>query len=538
MSAILPPAAPPPPPSGGGGGVAVLQVLANAKALDGLTAGALVDAVAQARAAKGLLEAMTASGPVQLKALPGQVLPAIPDGARLTLQMIGLGAEAQLRLLAINGRPLTGAAPLLAGQTGQVPAGAPMLSGAQPAVPQSPQGGFPAVTSAAVPAAPTGLIAMVIRPALPPGQGGSPPDAATAGLPADLPAGSRLTVRIAGVTPPPPGPAAVPPPAASVPAAPQPATGQSPVPSLPPSALSAAIPLGASPAGIPVTTTPTLQGTVVAHPPGGQAVVGTAIGTLALPVQGDLAAGTVLRLEVAGPPQPPAAPPAAAASRPEGLTAAGWPALTETIQTLAGGDRQALDLLLRVIPHDGPRLAASLSLFALAQRGGDRGAVIGETTTKALDKAGRRDLAERLKADFDTLSADSARSLGGGEWRCHTLPFLHGGAVDPIRLYVRDGGDEQRRAAGNAVNDQRFVLDFALSNLGRLQLDGLVRREEKLFDLIIRTGEPLPDTARRDIMGIFTSASELAGTKGVVSFQSGGRWVEPLPDAAATRIEA
>lgn len=542
MSAIVPPAAPPPPPSGGGSGVAVLQILTNAKALDGLTTGALVDAVAQARAAKGLLDAMTANGPVQLRALPGNLLPAIPDGAKLTLQLMGQGGETQLRLLAVNGRPLMGAAALLAGQPG--PGAPPVLPGTQQAMAQPSPGAAAPVLPAAAPVAAAGLTATVIRPAAQPEQGGqagqgSPPFGAdTAGLPADLPAGTRVTVRIAGVTPPPvPGaPAAQ----VAMPASPAPASQNAPLASPPataPGMMAAAPPTPG--AAVPMTTTPTLQGTVVAHPPGGQAVVGTAIGSLALPVQGELPPGTTLRLEVVGPPQPPTAPPTPTLSRPEGLTAAGWPALSETIQTLAGADRQALDALMRTIPHDGPRLAAAMSLFTQAQRSGDRASVIGEGTTRALDKAGRRDLAERLRADVESLSDDAARPLGGGEWRCHTLPFVHGGIVDPIRLYVRGGGDdEQRKATGNAANDQRFVLDFSLSNLGRLQLDGLVRREEKLFDLIIRTGEPLSEPVRRGIMGIFTSASELAGTKGTVAFQSGGRWVEPLPDTGPTRIEA
>lgn len=519
-----------------------LQILANAKSVEGLPAGALLDAVAQTRAAKGLLDLMTANGPIQLKALPGNVLPAIADGAKLVLQMVGQGADAQLRLLAVNGRPLLGAGTLLAGIAMPNLAGLPTPSLPGTAGPQQAVIAAAPVTPGASPA--IGLTATVIRPALPPGQAGPPAvptmAGAAAALPADLPAGSQLTVRIAGITPPqmgaePPSSGAPPPAASSATATPT-AARPAVTPSQP-----AAPPTAAPPAQGPATQgaspVPSLTGTVIAHPPGGQAVLRTAIGTVALPVLGELAAGTTLRLDVVGPPLPPPAS-SGAAPRPPGLTAAGWPTLSTAIETLANGDKQALEQLMRAIPQAGPRLAASLSVFAMAQRASDSRAIIGEGVGRALDKAGRRDLADRLKGDLESLSTESARPLGNGEWRGYTLPFLNGGIVDPIHLYVRGDSGGERKGGGDAATDQRFVVDFALSNLGRLQLDGLVRREEKLFDLIIRTEAKLDEEVRRGIMGIFTEASEVAGTKGGVAFQSGGHWVEPLPATGPTRIEA
>ncbi len=531
-----------------------LQILANAKTFEALPAGAMIDAVAQARAAKGMLDLMTASGPIRLKALPGNVLPAIPDGARLVLQMVGQGNDAHLRLLAVNGRPLPGAAGLLAGVglagVGLVGAGANLAGLPPPSLPGTSVagGGQPQAMGLATPLAAggisaIGLTATVIRPAVAPGQAlpsgqALPPGQAlpsgqtlpqgAGGLPADLPAGTQLTVRIAGITPP--------------------QAGATPAPSLPAAASPAVPNAAAAPSGQPspaAPSLPSLTGTVIAHPPGGQAVLRTLIGTVALPVQGELAAGATLRLEVVGPPLPPPVPTGGAnrlqgltAAGWPGLTAAGWPALTNAVDTLANGDRQAFDQLMRAIPQAGPRLAASLSVFALAQRSGDSRAVIGEGIGRALDKAGRRDLADRLKGDLDALSSESARPLGNGDWRGYTLPFMNGGTVDPIHLYVRGDSGGDRQSGGNAANDQRFVVDFALTNLGRLQLDGLVRREEKLFDLIIRTDAPLDEAIRRGIMGIFTEASEVAGTKGSVAFQSGGRWVEPLPQTDPTRVEA
>jgi hypothetical protein len=552
MSAILPPSANPAPPTSSAGPVPI-SVAGDAKALAGLPAGALIEAVAQARPIKGVLEVMTADGPLQLKVLPPATLPPIPEGARLLLQT---GPNGGLTLMAVNGRALGGAAltglppgvlggPVLGGGvlgTGPHPtqtAANPAQHGVQSAPPAT-------VQTAAAP----GITATLIRPAQNPGAMTSP--TATGGLPNNLPAGTQLTVRIAGIQPPQAqsgqNPAANPatnsPPTGGPnpvhaaqqgvqhkPMAPQPMTPGGTAPSLP---ATATIP---SASGAP----PILSGTVTAHPPGGQAVLSTSIGTIAVPTAQPVAIGSVIRLEVVAPPNPPAVPPPnVAAAKPEGLTAQGWPALTDTMETLAVNDRQALDMMMRAIPQAGPRLAAAMVAFTGAMRTGDSRGIIGDNTTKALDKAGRRDLAERLKADLSALSEEAGRPVGGGDWRLHTMPFAHGGQVDPIHLFVRGtDGQDARNQAGGANGDQRFILDFNLTSLGRLQLDGLVRREDKLFDLIIRTGDPLPQQMRMDIMHIFTQASELVGTKGSVAFQAGGRWIDIRTDQTGpTSIQA
>lgn len=557
MSAILPPSANPAPPTSSAGPVPV-SVTGDAKVLAGLPAGALIEATAQARPTKGVLEVMTADGPLQLKVLPPATLPPIPEGARLLLQT---GPNGALSLMAVNGRALGGAA-LTAMPPGVL--GGPVLGGGVlgtgPHPPQTAANPAQHGVQAAPPAhvqtgtAP-GITATVIRPAQNPGAMISPTTAD--GLPNNLPAGTQLTVRIAGIQPPQPqsgqNPAGQNPTGTPTNNS-QPASGPNPAhaaqqgvqhkPMMSPPTLP-----GGTASPLPTTVTapsasgapPILSGTVTAHPPGGQAVLNTSIGTIAVPTAQSVPVGSVIRLEVVAPPNPPAAPPPnVAAAKPEGLTAQGWPALTDTMETLAVNDRQALDMMMRAIPQAGPRLAAAMVAFTGAMRTGDSRGIIGDNTTKALDKAGRRDLAERLKADLSALSEEAGRPVGGGDWRLHTMPFAHGGQVDPIHLFVRGtDGKDARNQAGGANGDQRFILDFNLTSLGRLQLDGLVRREDKLFDLIIRTGDPLPQQMRMDIMHIFTQASELVGTKGSVAFQAGGRWIDIRTDQTGpTSIQA
>lgn len=587
-SATIPPAPPAPAAQAGSGAPVTVSVVSDAKPVADLPDGAVITAEAAARAAKGAVTLTTADGQtVQVKVQAGAQLPPIPEGATLLLQVQNKNGEMLLRLLAINGRPLAGltlpqvqgGGAAVPGQTmpgswipGQVlPGGTGMAGllapgkGAAAAAPPPGPAGLPG-TSAATP---LGLTATVIRPAmtaasgpLPPGTaspgfgtGQSPagfPPGQNAGLPFNLAPGTTLTVRIAGIGQPDAGatPASTPAQsalAAGIPPPPGLAGTIAPRPGGLPMPAGHAAPASPPPAAVtpapattpaPVPAAVLLPGMVVAHPPGGLAVVLTAVGTLSVPTPADLAAGSALTLEVVGKPVPPPAGGTIAPPRP-GLGEGGWPALSQALDTLGGANQsQSLEQLLRVIPQANPRLAASIAAFAGALRNGDSKALLPDTALRGLEKAGKKDVAERLKGDMEALTEQAGRPAGGGEWRSYTLPFLNGGAIEPIRLFVRKGDGDDSRKAGGGGTDQRFVVDLNLTQLGRLQMDGLVRREDKLFDLIIRSGQALPQQMRHDILGIFANASELVGTKGSVSFQAGGRWVEPPPDPPApTRLE-
>ncbi|MGE4278239.1 MAG: hypothetical protein AB7G62_01545 [Magnetospirillum sp.] len=545
MSSVLPPSAATLTVANGGAPV-VVSAVGDAKVLAALAQGDTLEVVALSRSSRGMLEVMTEQGPLQLKVQPPATLPAIPQGARVLLQV----GEGGMNMLAVNGRTLAGVT--LPTGLSPNPAGLVLNSGtpagllAPQNTAQNPQaGGFAPLaqtgTAPAPPAAPMGITATMVKPAQStPFQGFATPPQPGQMPPANLPAGTQLTVRIAGIEPPPFQSFAGQPakPAGFAPAVQQnvPQRPMTAMPNLP------QMPLQPTtlPSLTPTAAAPVLAGTVTAHPPGGQVVMSTTIGTLAVPTAESVAVGSVVRLEVVGAPQLPVAVSATTpAPRAEGLTPQGWPALSDAMETLARSDPQALDVLMRAIPTASPRLAAAMVAFTGAMKSGDSKGVVGETSNKALEKAGRRDLAERLKSDLADLAQDAGRPVAGGEWRMHSMPFVHGGVVDAIQLFVRgSNADDQKRQAGGTGNDQRFILDFRLTNLGRLQMDGLVRREEKLFDLIIRTGEPLPQEMRMDIMAIFTGAAELVGTKGSVAFQSGGRWIDIRTEQTGpTRVE-
>lgn len=333
-----------------------------------------------------------------------------------------------------------------------------------------------------------GLTAMVLRP----GSETSP----AAPLPpelADLSPGSRIPLRIAAIT-------------------------------TPPDSSGAPSPSGGTPALL-------LPGTVRAPGSAGSgALIQTSAGTLALPPGLILPRGEPVWLEVIGPPQPPPAP--TVSLPPAGLTAQGWPALAEALTLLTNTAPEAALLVRQALPRPDLDLATTLTRFALALREGFPRLPGTTALTEALEQADRADLATRIERDCTELKETARESRGpDGRWQALTIPLLFGGRIEPIRLFVHHREDEGGGAGGQTTGggERRFMIEIALTHLGRIQLDGLVTSTTKRFDLIVRTAQPLAAGMRQDIAAIFTRCGEVSGVKGGLSFQAGRGFVDLLP---------
>jgi hypothetical protein len=577
MTTAIPPAAPPPAPAQTVAQAALTVVSAAAPdKLAALPQGALLNAVVNAAATQGVIKLVTEAGAITLKVPPNLQLP--PD-SQLMLQLTTQNGNAAFKLLAINGRPVvpaggpvspllqpagTAAALMAALQPGLAGGPLPLATGTAGAATPTLSGDTPGVLMPAQQQGPGGLVATVLRPAGGPAAQTAAPLPGQPPLPAglaDLTPGTTLTLRIAAVAPPgEPLPASVPaqsvaptaPSGTGQPTAAQPAASGPTIPSpqatpttaaaspsaTPPGAAASSLPPLAGPPAAAPTVPVQLTGEVVAHPAGGNTIVRTPAGLLSLPTATALPPGSAISFEVVGRPVPPAVlQPGLGA--PAGLGPQGWPALTEAANALASADPQTFEQAMRGFPQMGPRLATGLALFSGALRSGELRQVLNDGAMRGLERAGRRDVADRLRKEMGELSADSGRPVGGGEWRVYTMPLMMGAEIDPIRLYVRRPPgevDEDGEGGSRKGQEQRFILEVGMTRLGRVQLDGLVTRESKRFDLIVRTYDPLPDEMRRDIGGIFAECGQLTGTKGTVAFQA-GRFVDlPPADAPGTRI--
>lgn len=271
-----------------------------------------------------------------------------------------------------------------------------------------------------------------------------------------------------------------------------------------------------------------VRGTVAGTSGEGRPIIATRLGMLALGQGAPLPKGTVLTVALSDP-----------GTVLEGITGRDvflassreWPALREALVTLAGIDRTlAQSLMNTVVPQPNRRMAAAVSFFLTAVRGGDASTWLGDDAVEALRRNGRADLIQALDQEFRGMQQQAADPLPGG-WFGFTLPVFDGSMLQPVRLHlhpVHDEGDGKAIDKDRPPKGSRFVIDVDLSRLGPLQLDGMVR--DRRFDLILRSRTPLTPALRDELTGVFAASVGAVGYAGSLLFQNDSRqWVSLLP---------
>ncbi|HJP21401.1 MAG: hypothetical protein QGF97_06415 [Alphaproteobacteria bacterium] len=270
-----------------------------------------------------------------------------------------------------------------------------------------------------------------------------------------------------------------------------------------------------------------LSGVVSGLAPGGELLVQTREGLLALESDTRPPTGTLLEFEIialqptgpAGPSQ--AASPALLGAAPAIAIGQSWPALGETMAVLQNLDLALAQNLANVMPAANGRLASAILLFVAALRGGDVRGWLGDEAGRGLERSGRRDLLARLGRDMGQFNRATEEPVSG-EWRALPVPFQDGRELKQLWLFFRPI-DADDSAGGDGDNGDeaglRFVLDLELSALGPLQLSGLVR--QRRFDLIVHSQRPLAAGVQQEIQSIFTEGSELGQAAGNIAFRSG-----------------
>lgn len=292
-----------------------------------------------------------------------------------------------------------------------------------------------------------------------------------------------------------------------------------------------------------------LTGVVTAQSTAAQTMIQTDAGTLQLANRVNLPPGTTVTLDVlaqaaprmdaTGAPTAATAPPTAAAALPFAAGASPWPTLTEALQVLQRSDPQASQLLANTIPDGGPRTIAAALSFIQAMRNGDARQWPGDNNLRALERAGPRGahLARTVSGEVAQLSAQSREATG--EWRSTPIPWNAEGQIEKIDLITRreDPADDDEEETSNNKSGLRFLLDLELTNLGAVQLDGMVKEEIKGFDLMIRSHESLDDTIRRDLTGLFIATNLAVGLKGQLTFQVTQKFADPIGSSEPVKLE-
>lgn len=274
-----------------------------------------------------------------------------------------------------------------------------------------------------------------------------------------------------------------------------------------------------------------ITGTVTGTTAGGQAIVQTHAATFALGNAGApgnpnaLSEGTKITFRLDSAPLSSASlsPTATAADQLRSLasthsliTAKTWDDLGEALKALVAADPARLvQVAQNSLPQPGAKLSSQMLFFLSALKGGELNNLFGDTALRLINKE-RPGLLARMGADFKTMSrlADEPQQ---NDWRLALIPLWTGEKLEQLRFFWRGGGGEE---GGEEGEETRFVLDVDLSNLGHLQIDGLVKAKRHHLDLIIRTDQPLPAEMRTDIGQLFENAREMLGLGGQVAFQA------------------
>lgn len=179
----------------------------------------------------------------------------------------------------------------------------------------------------------------------------------------------------------------------------------------------------------------------------------------------------------------------------------------------------ASQALQRVIPHAGNNLSAGMLLFMSVVRKGDVGNWLGKELIDQLDVMGKGDLVQRLGNEISSL-----RNLFGSDqpqqtnWQALFFPVMVDKRMETAQLFVKPDESGKKNGGGGT----RFVVEVNLTQLGPMQMDGLVKKRESrtYFDLVIRTLSELPPEIKSGIIGIFDTAQQSTGLVGSLSFRT------------------
>lgn len=319
-------------------------------------------------------------------------------------------------------------------------------------------------------------------PTPPSGQGSQ---ATTPGAPVTLPTGTRLSITVVRIAPP-----------------------QTPL-STPGSAANS------------LSVGGTIGGTVTGTTAQGQPIVQTPMATIALGTRAPVTIGSQILMKVETAPVIPEVPESAKLGRMGPMETLAqsrtWSDMDEALKAVQQIDPARFQQILQhIMPQPGAKLSSQMLFFLTALKGGDIKSWMGDATMRIIDRD-RPGLMSRISGDFHAMSrlADEQQS---GDWRLALMPFWNGKEIDQLRMYYRGGGGSDEEDGED--DGTRFILDVDLSNLGHMQIDGLVKSERQSLDLIVRSEVPLPEDWRADIGEVFAAAQELVGLTGGVSFQA------------------
>jgi len=219
-----------------------------------------------------------------------------------------------------------------------------------------------------------------------------------------------------------------------------------------------------------------------------------------------------------------------------------WTVMQEISQILAQASPAAATTFGNIMPSpNAPAQLGSAAMFFLsAMRSGDVQSWLGERAVDILKRAGKSELITRLSGEFSSLSRMSSDG-STGEWRSLTLPLAWQNEIHKMDIHYRkeDGGSDDEEQKGGSKT--RFVMDLNLSQIGKVQLDGLFIGKPNgagRLDLILRTEQGFSETMKMEMRQKYKAALDETSFSGELNFQDKpDQWVNITPDAHSEFLE-
>lgn len=198
--------------------------------------------------------------------------------------------------------------------------------------------------------------------------------------------------------------------------------------------------------------------------------------------------------------------------------------------------------LMKRLPTVGPDFVSSAVSFTTSLLRGNMRCILGDALISKINESGSGDLIEKISSQAartaTAFTQETDQPQANSNWMSLSLPYVYQGAIQEARIYVkRDQNKKQDNQSKKATTDTRFIVEVTFSDLGDLQLDGLVlpRESSTVFDLVVRTQVPFSPEERSDIVNIYNEAAEMTGYKGSINFFVGKDFpVKPLSEMLAT----
>ncbi len=214
-----------------------------------------------------------------------------------------------------------------------------------------------------------------------------------------------------------------------------------------------------------------------------------------------------------------------------------WPVLEQIYQSLTQVSPQAAQALSNMTPQaSNPAQLGPAALFFLAAvRSGDISSWLGDKTVDILRRDGKGSLLSRLTQEGSILSRLSSEPISQ-DWRAMSIPHFWEGEMHKMALYYKQdgGGDSDEQEKGKQT---RFIFDLSLSQMGKVQLDGLFRTTR--LDLIVRAENPFSQAMQMEMKRTYSGALGQTQLAGELSFQNRPeQWVQVIPTEQTLGVSA